>query len=448
MNNGSIGIGKWILTPLFSLLYFFSTTSYALPFSIVSKVGTQLPTSIHAGSSATAFYTVTNNTTATRNNNYVKWLPPGVTQVTSNGLYNDTCPALFTLGGKGQINDSCTLQLNISGAVNSRDPDPQHHLFACFPGGKTCAGTSDPLNVKASNEQAFAYVTDKANNLVNLCPVHPNGSLGVCSSLDNPNNTFNEPTGITLNHTGTMAYVANGLLNTTNSVSFCSIEAGGEFSTCSDSGSIFNKPTSVTLNNAGTLAYVTNSALNNNTVSLCPIIANGVFGTCGDSGHGVVPFNQPFGIAINNAGKIAYVTNSGSANQGAGKVSICPINPNGTFGNCEYDVNYGTAQPFGIALNSGGTIAYIVDGNTLDTVFACPITPTGSFGTCVNAATSIIDGQYFSHGGIALNQAGTVAYLALGNESKFYTCPITNDGMSFGTCSVDNFHTSFGVALN
>ena len=442
MKKGSFHTAGWMLTSLFACLVFLSNVSHARSFSIVSKVGTVLPTTIHTDSSATAFYTITNNTAAPRNNNYVKWLPPGAAQVTSNGLYKDTCGSPFSLAGKGQTGDSCTLQLSISSAINSNDPNPQHHLFACFPGGKTCSGTNDPLNVKETNGRAFAYVTDEADSTVNLCLVNPDGLIGTCSNLGNPGGTFNEPTGITLNHTGTMAYVANGIFNTANSVSFCSILADGGFSTCKDSGSIFNVPTSITLNKAGTMAYVTNSASNSTIVSICTIITDGVFGTCVGSGNSGIPFNKPFGIAINNEGTIAYVTNAGS-----GKVSRCPIKPSGTFGNCEYEALYPGAQPYGIALNSGGTIAYIVDGNNADTVFACPITPTGSFGICINAAASISDSKYFAYGGITLNQAGTVAYLAIGNESKFYTCTITDDGMSFEACTL-SFTSSFGVALN
>jgi len=108
----------------------------------VPKAGTPLPTVLTAGS-ATAFYTVKNNTATTRNNNHVRYLPLNVTQVTNAG--GDTCGPLFNLTSGG----SCTLQLKISGEVNAADRDPHHHLFVCFPGDVTCAGTNYPLNVGA-----------------------------------------------------------------------------------------------------------------------------------------------------------------------------------------------------------------------------------------------------------------------------------------------------------
>lgn len=124
-------------------------SGYALPFKIATKSGTDLPTTVSAGATALAYYKIKNETKTTRKNNYIKYLPPNVTQVTSGGTYADTCGSTFTLGAKGSANDSCTLQLAITGPVNAKDPDPHHHLFACFPGGMTCAGTATPLNVRA-----------------------------------------------------------------------------------------------------------------------------------------------------------------------------------------------------------------------------------------------------------------------------------------------------------
>ena len=131
-------------------LALFTHSGFALPFTITPK--TTLPTSVNLGYSNTAYYTVTNNTSSARNNNYVKYIPGGnaiTTQITSGGTYQDTCGATFNLAAKGQSGDSCTLQLSIINAINGADPDPAKHLFVCFPGGTTCAGTNEPLNVAA-----------------------------------------------------------------------------------------------------------------------------------------------------------------------------------------------------------------------------------------------------------------------------------------------------------
>lgn len=138
------------LTLLF-FAYFLLTAAntYArpLPFNVVPKAGTTLPSTLISGSTATAYYTVTNNTLEARADNFIKYLPPNVSQVTTGGTYPDTCGETFNLAPSGQAGDSCTLQLTISGAVNANDPNPENHLFACFPEGITCAGTKSPLNV-------------------------------------------------------------------------------------------------------------------------------------------------------------------------------------------------------------------------------------------------------------------------------------------------------------
>jgi hypothetical protein len=137
---------RYLLALLAILSLFFSSASLALPFNIVAKAGTQLPTQVELGASTTAYYTVTNNNDSQRNDNYVKHLPPNVTQVTTGGTYPDTCGQFFNLAANGKSDDSCTLQLTITGPVNDDDV-PDLHLFVCFPGGVTCAGTPEPLNV-------------------------------------------------------------------------------------------------------------------------------------------------------------------------------------------------------------------------------------------------------------------------------------------------------------
>ncbi len=124
-----------------------STMSHALVFNIIPKSGVSFPTIYNGIGVATAYYTVSNNTASQRNNNAVKYLPPHVTQVTSNGTYADTCGLTFDLSATGTSGSSCTLQLSISGSVNGRNTTQENSLFICFPGGKTCAGTPIPLNV-------------------------------------------------------------------------------------------------------------------------------------------------------------------------------------------------------------------------------------------------------------------------------------------------------------
>jgi energy-converting hydrogenase Eha subunit A len=126
------------------ILFVFNASAYALPFNITPKAGTVLPTNVVPGRNAIAYYTVQNSTLSQRNNNFVKYLPRGVTQTTNGGTYNDTCGGAFNLAPVGQAGDSCTLQLSISGAVDVNDTP---NLMVCVPGGMTCAGTPYQLSV-------------------------------------------------------------------------------------------------------------------------------------------------------------------------------------------------------------------------------------------------------------------------------------------------------------
>lgn len=155
---------------------------YALPFNIVPKAGTTFPTTYNGAIPVTAYYTVSNNTTTTRNANYVNSLPPNVSQVTSNGTYSDTCGATFYLAPKGQPGSSCTLQLSIFGPVNGQDINPNNLTFICFPGGISCAGANPQLNIAVvspwmplSVSYEIAYIADVVDAPTAFVPTYKDG---------------------------------------------------------------------------------------------------------------------------------------------------------------------------------------------------------------------------------------------------------------------------------
>lgn len=103
-------------------------------FNIVPTPGTSLPTTVVQGSSVSAYYTITNNTNATRAGYAIKGLPSSVVaQNTSNGH----CPAVISLAAKA----SCVLQLDITGAVSS-------NFALCR--GVACTSSAVPLNVSVT----------------------------------------------------------------------------------------------------------------------------------------------------------------------------------------------------------------------------------------------------------------------------------------------------------
>lgn len=414
----------------FLLLGLINGETHALPFQIIPKTGTSLPTSVRNNHPVTAYYTVTNNTQTQRNNNYIKWLPPNVTQVTSNGDFPDTCGSTFDLAKNGQFGDSCTLQLLISGGVYANTPIVDDHLFACFPGGITCAGTNYPLDV--SSKPAYLYITNNSTNMVSQCRLNNDGIPGTCINVGNPNGNLNDPSGITLNTAGTQAYIANGLFsNVPTAVSLCSLDSKGILSDCTNSGNnLFNNPSSITLNPTGTFAYITNTMSGANpAISQCLILSDGTLSTCTDAASSEA-LDAPFDIAFVNEGSQAYITNVDSGN-----ILFCDVAVDGTFSTC-IDTNYNCddqigTKPYGIALNSAETIAYVVDGDQPSFILACPIEPDGTFGTCVNATSGLTD-NYFNNGSIRINSTGTTAYIAGAENSNLaYTCPIINEGMAF-----------------
>ncbi len=199
-----------------------SAVSHALPLSIIPKAGTTLPTSVNQGSTVTAYYTVYNLTASQRNGNFVKYLPPNVSQVNTGGTYGDTCSSTFSLAPNAQSGYSCTLQLTISGAVSSIDTSPSNHLFVCFPGGKTCAGTNYPLNVTQSSEKILTSIAiTPTSTTIGIAGTQQYTAIGTYSdsSTTNITNTAiwnsSVPSYATISSTGLATGVAAGTTDIT-----------------------------------------------------------------------------------------------------------------------------------------------------------------------------------------------------------------------------------------
>jgi hypothetical protein len=141
-----------------------STFCHAAPFNIVPKPGISLPTKVAKGHTVRALYTVTNTTTQFQSGNYVKPLPPNVTQITVDGTFRDLCGVTFSLGA----NESCTLELHISGLVNGNDPNPLHQLLICLGNcSACCSGTYFPL-----------HITEKKLKSIDITPIQSTINIG------------------------------------------------------------------------------------------------------------------------------------------------------------------------------------------------------------------------------------------------------------------------------
>lgn len=277
-------------------------------------------------------------------------------------------------------------------------------------------------NTSTLTVSIFAYITNFSNNSVSVCTVNANSTLGICNQF---NDAFNGPSGIKVNASATFAYVTN---SNNNSVSICPINSNGTLSACAQSTDItfpFNSPSSITFNSQGTVAYVAN--FNGNTISICPILANATLGPCTLSNQ---TFNFPNSIRLNTTGTIAYVVNHLNND-----VSICSVNPDSTLGNCTLSPTTTLNHPVAIDINNDNTFAYLtnsqnVGGNRNASI--CPLNPDGTFGTCVEFISTLFNGGNF--GKIALNDLNTFAYIVNQNQNYVSLCSINSNG-SFDTCT-------------
>lgn len=492
--TGDKRIGSILLMSLFTfLLALFFSNAYALPF-IIEPNGA-LPLFVPASGTITASYKVTNNTISPRNGNFVKYLPLNVS-VASGG-----CASNFNLAPKGQIGDSCILNLTVSGLVNANDPNPHHHLFVCFPGGVTCAGTLFPLNIsikllsidvtpitstiKPGHTQQYTalghFTNGTTSNITSLVTWNSsNPSIATISNtglatgidiVDNPNTTIitaNLGSVVSNNALLTVAsfvYVSNfgNSGPKANTVDYCPVQAGGSLGTCVDTGGTgFSEPTYIALNPANTLAYITNDsgASPGGQISLCSInqedgsFLNNLVDTCAYTATEFT-FSTPTGIVVNPANTYAYVTNF---QPGANTVSFCQINPDGTLNNCSDTGGTGFTQPLSIALNPSGTYAYVLNYTSpTDPVTRCHIIASGAgaggFENCTNfsfGATGL--------GGlptdIVFNNAGTIVWIGSQSLNSIYYCPVNDQVASptFGPCTNTNpantFSVPIGIAVN
>ena len=487
---GFIKKGAIILVSLF--IFSLSIVGHALPFDIITKAGTTLPTAVNAGSTVNAYYTVTNKTTATRNNNYLKWIPLNVRQVTSGGTYGNTCGATFNLAPQGQAGDSCTLQLAISGSVSASDPDPRHHLFVCFPGGRTCAGTNNPLNVQALAGPALTSITIAPSS---LAADNPNSNINVAVGYDATKqltatghyadnstkdittqvswssslpsvaivgtnglttaNTVNGQTAITATEAGVEGSITLSVVPFAYAVDFnggngrtykCAFNNSNQIDTCTQTTYSPSKPWGIGASTTSSSIYIADTGGGvTAAVYHCPLTNTGDITSCSNVGYdSSILGGQPVAyIAINPTATIAYLTNA----NGAGRtVGFCRINPsNGTFSGCENLCTTSSCGSTGIVVSPDNKWAYINGRVSIlsvqhGAIYACPIISSGpsagTFGSCnLIYTTPTTDPLY----GLAINPEGNTLYATDGPDNastiNIYTCSIDSPG-HIGSCTL------------
>ena len=492
-----------ILLKVFAILFLTaSANSFAGVFEIVPTAGTTLPGVVYFHSSVMAYYTVRNHTHSGRQNNFVKYLPPNVTQITSGGTYADTCGATFNLNGYGQAGDSCTLQLQITGAVNSSDPLQTNHLFVCFPGGLACSGTDAPLNVSLNLEKrlvsvaiapASATIVDGTSQQYTAVGTYTDGSqINLSSNLTWHSSS---PSTVAISSSGLATALAVGMSTITASIN--GITSNSATLTVSNPlVSIAITPLTATVGigvtqqftatgtytngsqeNLSSMVNWLSSATSNATISATGLatgmaagstsISASFLGVTSTTAASLTVINQLVSITVTPASP--YITNIGSQ-----QFTATGTYHSGSTANLTSSVTWNSGTPGAATISSAGGLAQAValgstaitaslDGVTsaADTlnvsqfayisaestqaVFACPIDPTThAFGTCTEYTNGF--GSAFS---VAVNSAGTYLYEVNNNDSAINQCTInTSTGALTTPCATTGGATNGPTSLS
>lgn len=282
----------------------------------------------------------------------------------------------------------------------------------------------------------YAYITN-FDNSVTKCSIAANGDLTDCAQTGG---TLTRPTGIAISPSKTHAYIITNSEDDPAVVTRCTIEpADGSLFDCQDAGATdVAYSSAIAIDSSGTYAYIANYY--SGTVTYCfidPITAN--FAGCADSG---ATFSSPRGVALNQSGAIAYVTNSTSS-----IISGCDVGggSDDILSNCTSD-DFSPLGLTGIAINSTGNRAFITSTN-YNYLFSCPVTGKSiSFGGgCSFTPNDVLDNPY----GVALNADETIAYVVNYSNETVSKCAISGNGTITGCVDsgATNLHGSNSIAI-
>ncbi len=406
---------------VFLCLFFVAIGSYAAAnFNITPVPGSIIPSWVPPGGIVSAYYTVTNNTSKTRQDYRIEGLPATVHQNTSNG----NCPQFISLAS----GESCILQLDISGFTAS-------NFGLCK--GSNCTTAAVPLNVYEGFHRAFSYVADFTNTIWQ-CPLDSTGGFNnsTCTALTNSTLpgfsqslyvAFSTFSGITY------AYVADNSSNLWK----CAVNASGGFDGCT---ALVNTPdfsntssvTFYTFSNT-TYAYVADSS---DTLWQCPMNASGDFSSNCTALTNAPGFNFVSAVTFQTfAGTVyGYVTDVSDS------LWKCPMNTSGGFsGNCAALTN---STPPGFFLTataifntfSNMTYAYVTDLSA--NLWQCAINSSGDInGGCIALTNTP---NFLSTNVLSFFTIQGTTYAYLGDEStNIWQCPMdpatgTFNGNCFG----------------
>ena len=148
----------------------------------------------------------------------------------------------------------------------------------------------------------------------------------------------------------------------------------------------------------------------------------------------------------------AFITNFSNQFTGpGGTVSECFINDDTSPNPCTAFSDTTLYGPLGMAINNAGTYAYIANWSSASGTGSISICPINQSSGQLESPCTPVTLTPSSHAvAISLNSANTLAYIADSGNSQIIICHITNNGSSFGTCTYQsgNFNEPQTVQLN
>ncbi|HXW53350.1 MAG TPA: hypothetical protein VEL47_04505, partial [Myxococcota bacterium] len=236
---------------------------------------------------------------------------------------------------------------NHDGSISVCDVLPSGLLDSC---AATVISTDNPLfglRIDPINNNLYVTVFQAPeDNVVFLCPLNGDGSIGSCQPLSEPGTgeVFGR---IAINPDSTCAYLASG----EPFVSVCPIQPDGSFAPCrSFSSSLaFTFTLATELSASGNTLYVSNGGINE--VYACPIIDSTAcspsnVGMCiASNGNGTFNFSGFDEITNLFASRFGFLYVPNNANN---SLSICPLTSTETIGTCPnpafFDPTYNIIQ--------------------------------------------------------------------------------------------------------
>ncbi|MBA2711487.1 MAG: hypothetical protein H0U57_12965 [Tatlockia sp.] len=271
-------------------------------------------------------------------------------------------------------------------------------------------GSTHPPEPKPPVIIPYAYVVNNLSGQILKCNVAANGSLSNCT----PTVTgLNSPADVTVNQSNTFAYVSNE----PSSVLKCKIAANGDLVNCIPTGSGFDSPAGIALNPTGNIAYIVNMGNPNNPyISKCTITANGDFLSCTQQPP-TPGSTDPREITINPTGTLAYITDPIGHT-----IYRCEISAvNGDLSPCEVAYQSLTLENPEFVVFKSANVAFFTTGSD---VYSCEVDPNGNIINC-NPTALTLDVAV----GIALNFAGTLAFITSPSADIVSTCEIDSNNL-------------------